>query len=105
MSRLTLGGLAVCAAVLVGCTHDLDLRQLETQRLPVAAGPEPITLRAVHGGLVNMTDQNTWRVLYNGFVTVGDDVTLDAAAHTVKVRGLVTSDDLRPGDVVQVTFN
>ena len=95
--------LLLIAVTAAGCTHDLNVGLLATQQLPVAAG-KPVVLRAAHGGLVNLIDQTTHRLLYNGLVTVGDDVTLDPVAHTVKVRGLVVSNDLRPGDVVQITF-
>ena len=92
------------AVLLVGCTYDQHVALLATQQLPVP-GTGPVVLRAAHGGNVDLIDQDTHRTLYNGLVTVGDDVTLDAAAHTVKVRGLVVSNDLRPGDVVQITFD
>ena len=96
--------LVLAVVAVAGCTHDRNVGLLATQRLPVDAG-KPIVLRAAHGGIVNLLDQSDHRLLYNGLVTTGDDVTLDPAAHTVKVRALVVSNDLRPGDVVQVTFD
>ena len=95
--------LLLIAVTAAGCTHDLNVGQLTTRQLPLAVG-KPVVLRAAHGGSVNLIDQTTQHVLYNGLVTVGDDVTLDPVAHTVRVRGRVVSNDLRPGDVVQITF-
>ncbi len=92
------------ALVLAGCTYNLHVRALATQELTVPAG-HLTTLRADHGGIVHLIDQTTHRPLYNGLVAVGDDVTLDPATQTVAVRGLVAANGVRPGDVVQITFD
>jgi hypothetical protein len=97
-------GTALVALLVAGCAHDRGVGLLATQQLPVDGG-QPVVLRASHGGTVNLIDQTTHHLIYNGPVTVGDDVVLDAAGRAVKVRGLTVSTELRPGDAVQITFD
>jgi len=97
-------GAALALCLVASCTHDRDVGVLVTRDVPLDGG-QPVVLRASHGGTVNLIDVTTHHLIYNGPVTVGDDVVLDAAGHAVKVRGLTVSNELRPGDVVQITFD